>query len=153
MFVVDAPGYRHRSEPQERLMTLYSYLTPEWHEAAASIRDRFRAADTEMKDLVANITVTNVPFGDGVLELHSLPGVSNVFDPGHVDDAVVALSFGYDLARLILFDTSTMLLEMGFGSGQITATGATDELTSYWRTHIGDGAYFSMLEELRAITK
>ena len=134
-------------------MTLHHYLTPEWHEAAAPIRDRFRADDTEVNQLVANVTVTNVPFGDGSLELHSLPGVSNVFDPGHVDDAVVSVSLSYNLARLVLFDTSTMLLEMGFRSGEITATGATDELTSYWRTHIGDGAYFSMLEELRAITK
>lgn len=99
------------------------------------------------------MTVTNVPFGDGRLELHSLPGIPNVFDPGHVDDAIVSLSLSYGLARLILFDTTTMLIEMGFRSGEITATGATDELTAYWRTHIGDDVYLTMLEDLRAITK
>ncbi len=134
-------------------MTHHQYLTPEWHEAAAPIRDRFGAAETDLKPLVANMTVTNVPFGDGRLELHSLPGIPNVFDPGHVDDAIVSLSLSYALARLILFDTTTMLIEMGFRSGEITATGATDELTAYWRTHIGDDVYLTMLEDLRAITK
>ena len=134
-------------------MTHHQYLTPEWHEAAAPIRDRFSAAETDLKPLVANMTVTNVPFGDGRLELHSLPGLPNVFDPGHVDDAIVSLSLSYGLARLILFDTTTMLIEMGFRSGEITATGATDELTAYWRTHIGDDVYLTMLEDLRAITK
>jgi hypothetical protein len=48
-------------------------------------------------------------------------------------DAVVWLSLDDGLARRILFDATTMLIEMGFQSGQITATGATDELTAYRR--------------------
>lgn len=133
-------------------MTFHQYLTPEWHDAAAPIRLRFGAAQENSKPLVANVTVTNVPFGDGSLQMHSLPGIPNVFDPGHVDDATVSLSLNYGLARLILFDTTTMLVEMGFRSGEISATGATDELSAYWRTHIGDDAYLEMLKDLRAIT-
>lgn len=134
-------------------MTFHQYLTPEWNAAALPIRERFRSPETEQGHLVANVTVTGVPFGAGDLELHSLPGVSNVLDPGHVDEAVVEVSLGYALARLVLFDTTSMLLEMGFQSGEITATGETEKLTAYWRTHIGDGDYLTMLEELRAITK
>lgn len=134
-------------------MTAHLYLSPEWQQAAEPIRDRFTAAETDLKPLVANMTLTNVPFGDGDLELHSRPGVPNVLDPGHVDEAVVSLSLSYSLARLILFDTGTMLIEMGFQSGEIKATGAIDELAAYWRTHIGDTAYLTLLEDLRTITK
>ena len=135
-------------------MTMFRYLSPEWREAAAEIRRRFvEAHGAQLPSFVANITVTGVPFGDGVAELHSLPGVPNVFDEGHVDDADAELTIDYSLARLILFDDGTNLLQLGIGSGQIEVTGDVDALRSYWHSHIGDASYLEMLEALRAITK
>lgn len=132
---------------------MYTYLSQEWLDAAQPIRDRFSTTTTVTVPLVANVTVTGLPFGPGTAEMHSLPGVPNVLDPGHVADADVALTLDYQLARLILLDTSTNILELGIGSGQITVNGDTDRLRSYWRDHIGDQAYLTMMDELRAITK
>lgn len=135
-------------------MTMFRYLSPEWHEAAEPIRQQFAAAHQAAElSLVANVTVTSVPFGDDTLQLHSLPGVPNVFDPGHVEDADVALTVDYSLARLILLDQGTNVLQLGLNSGQITVDGDVDQLIRFWRKHIGDDSYVEMLEALRAITK
>jgi len=135
-------------------MTMFRYLSPEWHDAAEPIRRRFAAAhELPEVPLVANITVTGVPFGDGTRELHSLPGVPNVFEPGHVENADVAVTIDYRLARLILLDEGTTVLQLGLDSGQIVVDGDADQLSRYWRTHIGDATYLEMLEALRAITK
>jgi len=132
---------------------MYKYLSPEWHDAAQPIRDRFTAATTATVPLVANATITGMPFGSNTIEMHSLPGVPNVLDPGHVTDATVSLTLDYQLARLVLFDTSTNLLQLGLDSGQIVVTGDVELLRSYWRDHIGDEAYLTMMDELRSITK
>ena len=132
---------------------MYAYLSTEWRDAAQPIRDRFAATSTAVVPLVANVTVTGLPFGATTAEMHSPPGVPNVFDPGHVLEADVALTLDYQLARLILLDTTTNILQLGFGSGQITVDGDADRLRSYWRDHIGDQVYVTMMDELRAITK
>ena len=132
---------------------MYTYLSHEWLDAAQPIRDRFAATSTTEVPLVANVTVTGMAFGPSIAEMHSLPGVPNVLDPGHVVEADVALTLDYQLARLILLDTTTNILQLGFGSGQITVDGDADRLRSYWRDHIGDQVYVTMMDELRAITK
>jgi hypothetical protein len=132
---------------------MYAYLSPEWRDAAQPIRDRFAARSTGTVPLVGNVTVTGMPFGASTAEMHSPLGVPNVFDPGHVAEADVALTMDYHLARLILLDMSTNLLQLGFDSGQIAVTGDVDRLRSYWREHIGDEVYLTMMDELRAITK
>lgn len=45
------------------------------------------------------------------------------------------------------------ILQLGLGSGQIAVDGDADLLRSYWQDHIGDQAYRTLMEELRAITK
>ena len=133
---------------------MHQYLSPEWRAAAEPIRDRYLADhDAPDEAIVANVTVTGVPFGDGDLELHSLPGVPNVFDHGHVDGADVALTIDYGLARMVVLDPSTNVLELGINAGQITVEGDTSALTRYWRTHIGDDGYVRMMDELRSITR
>jgi hypothetical protein len=135
-------------------MTMYRFLSPEWREAAESIRIRFIAAhESPEVPIVANVTVTRVPFGDGTAEMHSLPGVPNVFDPGHVGDADVTMTLDYTLARLAMLDHGTNVLELGLQSGQIAVDGDAEKLKQYWRTHIGDTSYLEMLEALRGITK
>lgn len=135
-------------------MTMFRYLSPEWHEAAEPIRRRFAETHPSPEvPLVANVTVTGVPFGDGTAEMHSAPGVPNVLDPGHVEHAEVHITIGYRLARLVLLDESTDLLQLAFRGGEIAVDGNSDRLAQYWRSHIGDAAYLEMLEALRAITK
>ena len=132
---------------------MYAYLSQEWLDAAQPIRDRFASTSTTEVPLVANVTVTGMPFGPSAAEMHSAPGVPNVFDPGHVAEAAVELALDYQLARMILLDTSTNILQLGLGSGQIVVNGDADRLRSYWQDHIGDQAYLTMMADLRAITK
>ncbi|MFK8025565.1 MAG: hypothetical protein AB8G26_16520 [Ilumatobacter sp.] len=135
-------------------MTMFRYLSSEWHDAAAPIRERFATAhQTPEVPIVANVKVTGVPFEAGTADLHSLPGIPNVFEPGHVNDADVTVTVDYALARLIVLDEGTNLLQLGLDSGQIAVEGDVDKLRSYWRTHIGDASYVEMMEALRAITK
>lgn len=133
---------------------MHQYLSPEWSEAAQPIRDRYVAThDAPDEPIIANVTVTGVPFGDGALELHSLPGVPNVFDPGHVDEPDVSVTIDYGLARMVVLDPSTNVLELGINAGQVVIDGDTAALTRYWRTHIGDDGYVRMMDELRSITR
>ena len=134
-------------------MTLHLYLSMEWRDAAAEIRRRFIARETIDVPLVANVTVEGAPFDPSTLELHTLPGIPQVMEPGHVDDADVEITLQYDLARLILLDTGTNVLQLGLDSGQIVVDGDVEKLRRHWRTNIGDEAYVALLDELRAITR
>jgi len=135
-------------------MTMYPYLSAEWQQAARTIRDRYsERIGTPEIPLVANVTVTGIPNDSASAELHTLPGIPGVFELGHVDNARASMTLGYQLARLVLLDPGTNILELGFNSGQITLEGDTDRVTEFWRTHIGDDAYVELMAELRAITK
>jgi len=135
-------------------MTMFPYLSTEWQQAAERIRDRYSdRVGTPEVPLVVNVTVTGVPFGSDSIELHSLPGIPNVYEPGHVDDAPVSIGIGYQLARLVLLDPGTTVLQLAFDSGQITVEGDADRVSEYWRTHIGNDAYVELMDQLRAITK
>jgi hypothetical protein len=135
-------------------MNKHRFLSPEWQEAAEPIRQQFMATHASPDvPIVANVTLTGVPFGDGGMDLHSLPGIPNVFDPGHVDDPDLTLKMDYALARQILIDRSTNVLELGLQSGQIAIDGDAERLSQHWRSHIGDTSYLEMLTALRGITQ
>lgn len=134
-------------------MTLHLYLSNDWLDAAQEIRERFVAREAIDVPLVANVTVDGVPFEPSTLEMHSLPGIPQVLEPGHVDDADVAITLHYDLARLILLDTGVNVLQLGIDSGRIAVDGDVEQLRRHWKSNIGDEAYVAFLDELRAITR
>jgi len=134
-------------------VTLHTYLSPEWHEAAAPIRSRFLASDSPTPAIRVNVTVTHVPFGDGDLQLHGVDGVPNIFDPGHIDDAAMEITLDWAMARMAVLDPTTRMLRLGLDSGEIRVIGDTAALSSHWKAHIGDQAYLTLMEDIRAITK
>jgi len=134
-------------------VTLHTYLSPEWQEAAAPIRAKFLASDSSMPAIRVNVTVTHVPFGDSDLHLHGVDGVPNIFEPGHIDDAAVEITLDWAMARIAVLDPTTRMLRLGLDSGEIIASGDTDALSTHWKAHIGNQAYLTLMADIRAITK
>ena len=68
-------------------MATYAFLSPEWIEAARALREEF-AADAEIpaSTMRMNLTVEEVPYGDGVVEAHvdTTAGLVDI-ELGHLD--------------------------------------------------------------------
>ena len=132
--------------------TKFQFLSDDWHRAVTEIKAAHADNRASQPGLVVNATITNVPFGDGTLELHSETGPMIGWNAGHADDADLGFVVDYHMARALVLDESFDALDQEIASGALTITGDPKRLRSWWSTRIGNPDVLEMEERVRAIT-
>lgn len=114
-------------------MATYEFLSPEWIDAARTIREKYQAdAEPPSAPIRMNLTVEGVPHGDGLLEAHldTTNGLVEI-DLGHIDPADVKVSLDYDTARAVLIDNNAEVAMGAFMAGRVRVEGDMTRLLSY----------------------
>lgn len=81
-----------------------AFLSDAWMSQVAAITSRHEGSAIDTAGLVVNATITDVPFDDGTVELHSEHGPVIGWMPGHATDAALSFTLGYALARELVLD-------------------------------------------------
>jgi predicted unusual protein kinase regulating ubiquinone biosynthesis (AarF/ABC1/UbiB family) len=109
-------------------MTL-PFLSPEWIDAMRDLRDEVATtlADQVPGDVpavVANLTVTDVPFGDGTVLAHADTSTGSVdLDLGHRPDAHLHLTLDHATARTLVLEQQPQFAMRAFLLGKIKLDG------------------------------
>jgi putative sterol carrier protein len=102
----------------------YQFLTDEWIDAARKLREDAAAPTTSPQPVKMNLTITDVPFGDGEVAAHmdSTSGELKL-DLGHLDGPDVSATLDYDTARAMMVDNNPQAAMQAFMAGKIRLTG------------------------------
>lgn len=105
-------------------MTL-PFLSPEWISAMQALRDELDLSlPPGVPAVVANLTITDVPFGDGAVSAHvDTTGGAVEVDLGHRRDAQLEVRLDYATARAIVIEQQPQLAVRAFLTGKIKLTG------------------------------
>ncbi|HVX17491.1 MAG TPA: AarF/UbiB family protein [Acidimicrobiales bacterium] len=106
------------------LVTL-PFLSPEWITAMRELRDELDLSlPPGVPAAVANITVTDVPFGNGTVEAHVDTTDGSVqMDLGYLRHAQIDVSIDHATARALVLDQQPQLAVRAFLTGKIKLTG------------------------------
>lgn len=103
----------------------HEFLSDDWLDAVLELRDEFEldSHETELS-IVMNQVITDVPFGDGRIEisLDTRSGFPEI-KRGHVDDAEVTITTDYETAKSTLVHQDASATMQAFMSGRILIQG------------------------------
>jgi hypothetical protein len=136
-------------------MTTHPFLSDEWFEAVQRIKGDATGNPVETAGLVVNATITNVPFGSGIVELHSSHGPMVGWTPGHADDPVIAMTVDYHTARALILDDSLdmRVLDQAGASGALSIDGDAGALRAWFATRRANPEAATIEDSVRAITR
>jgi hypothetical protein len=132
--------------------TTYPFLSDEWRAAVRELKAAHLDNAVFEPGLVLNATVTDVPFGDGTLELHSEAGPMMGWEDGHVEGAVLTIEVEYHVAKALVLDESFDVLEQGVASGAVRFEGEPGTMHHWWTNRIGNPELLELEAAIRAIT-
>lgn len=132
--------------------SMHTFLSDEWHTAVHEIKADYTGNRVEQPGLVVNATITNVPFGDGTLELHSDSGPVLGWEPGHVDGADLGFEIEYHMARALVLDETFDALDQEVAGGALTITGDPGKLRAWWSSRIGNPGILELEQRVRRLT-
>jgi putative sterol carrier protein len=102
----------------------YKFLSDEWVEAARKIREEAAAPATAPQPVKMNLTITEVPFGDGSVAAHMDTTSGELqLDTGHLDGADVTATLDYDTAKAMMVDANPQAAMQAFMAGKIKLQG------------------------------
>jgi hypothetical protein len=133
----------------------YLFLSPEWMEAARTIREKYKDQAPKVSVVVRfNQVVTDVPFGDGVVHSHMDTSTGEVvMDLGHLEKVDATLTTDYTTARTIFVEQDPQKAMEAFFTGKVKVEGDMLKLmamqTAMPQTELG----VVVAEEIRAITQ
>ncbi len=106
-------------------MAKYPFLSEQWMEAARAIYEAHRGdAPSVATPLRANLNITEVPFGDAPVRAHlDTSSGELVLDLGHLDQADVTLTMGYDTAKAQIVTQDQQAVIQAFMGGRIKIEG------------------------------
>jgi putative sterol carrier protein len=108
----------------------YKFLSDEWMEEAKKIREEFAGQGNPPAHAVRmNQVITDVPFGDGTVNLHmDTSGGDLQLDTGHLDNPDLTVTLDYDTAKAILVDQNPQAGMQAFMAGKIKVQGDMTKL-------------------------
>jgi hypothetical protein len=114
----------------------YPFLSDQWISAARRIRDKHLGAANALASSVPggmtvrmNQVITEVPFGDGVIDAHIDSSTGNLsLDLGHLDGPDLTVTVDYDTARSIFIDQDMTVAMQAFMTGKIRVDGDLTKL-------------------------
>jgi len=102
----------------------YQFLSDEWVEAARKIRAEAAAPTTAPRPVRMNLTITDVPFGDGSVDAHMDTTSGEMqLDLGHLDGSDVSATLDYETAKAMIVDNNPQAAMQAFMAGKITLQG------------------------------
>ncbi len=145
----------------------YPFLSDQWIAAARRIRDTHLGEAESIASSVLpggtsvrmNQIITDVPFGDGVIDAHIDSSSGSLsLDLGHIDSPDVTITVDYPTAKAIFVDQDMALAMQAFMTGRIRVDGDLTKLLalqSFAPEQLPDGAKtraYDVAAELKAIT-
>jgi hypothetical protein len=134
------------------MSTTHQFLSPAWLSAVRTLKVEHQGDAVDVEGFLVNGIVTDVPFGEPTLEMHSNHGPVIGWEPGLAAEAPVTLTLSYATARSLVLDSTPNALELALHAGEIEVEGAFDELRDWWRTRVGDDDIADLEAAIRAIT-
>jgi putative sterol carrier protein len=102
----------------------YQFLSDAWIDAAKKIREEAPAPATTPAPVKMNLTITEVPFGDGSVEAHMDTTSGELdLDLGHLDGSDVSATLDYETAKAMMVDANPQAAMQAFMAGKIKLTG------------------------------
>ena len=102
----------------------YQFLSEEWIEAARKLRADAPAPATKPQPVKMNLTITEVPFGDGSVDAHMDTTSGELeLDTGHLDGADVTATLDYETAKAMMVDANPQAAMQAFMAGTIKLQG------------------------------
>ena len=132
----------------------HPFLSDAWFDEVRRLHDAVGGAAPEGADFRMNLMITTTPF-DGDLAMHmAAAGGRADWGKGHLDDADVALTLGYDTARAIFVDGNPQAAIEAFMAGRIVVQGDITKLMAMQMQAAGPGSAASELTKaLQEITE
>ncbi len=102
----------------------YQFLSEEWIEAARKLRAEAAAPATKPQPVKMNLTITEVPFGEGSVDAHMDTTSGELeLDTGHLDGADVTATLDYETAKAMMVDANPQAAMQAFMAGKIKLQG------------------------------
>ncbi len=130
---METPQLSERAVPGSPLgsvasVTKHPFLSDPWFEEVRRLHDAVGGAAPEGADIRMNLMITSTPF-DGDLAMHmAAAGGRADWGKGHLDDADVTLTLGYDTARAIFVEGNPQAAIEAFMAGRIVVQGDITKL-------------------------
>lgn len=138
-------------------MTSYAFLSPEWVEAAKSLRAEYadRLPDPAVEARI-NVIVTEVPDRpDGTMLGHiDTANGETIIEEGHLDEPELTVTVDYDTARAAFVTRDQQKVMEAFFGGKILVEGDASRLLALQAEPPPDVApmLYEMYERLNAFT-
>jgi hypothetical protein len=102
----------------------YQFLSDEWVEAARRIRAEAATPTTAPQPVKMNLTIIDVPFGDGSVDAHMDTTSGELqLDLGHLDGSDVSATLDYETAKAMIVDSNPQAAMQAFMAGKIRLQG------------------------------
>jgi hypothetical protein len=102
----------------------YQFLSDEGIDAARKLREDTAAPATTPAPVKMNLTITDVPFGEGSVDAHMDTTSGELeLDLGHLDGSDVAATLDYETAKAMMVDADPQAAMQAFMAGKIKLTG------------------------------
>ncbi len=111
-------------------MAKYPFLSPQWVEAARSIREDYRGKITPTAHVMRlNQVITEVPFGDGTINAHVDTTTGELeMELGHLDGPDLQVTLDYATAKAIFVEGNPQAGMQAFMAGKIKVEGDVTKL-------------------------
>jgi hypothetical protein len=109
-------------------VTKHAFLSDGWFDEVRRLHDAVGGAAPEGADIRMNLMITGTPFeGDLPMHMAAADGRAD-WGKGHLDEADVTLTLGYDTARAIFVDGNPQVAIEAFMAGKIIVQGDITKL-------------------------
>jgi putative sterol carrier protein len=133
-------------------MAEYQFLSDEWVAEARRIRHELGAGGSVPHQVRMNLVISEVPFGDGLVDAHLDTSDGQVeIDLGHLDPADLTVTVDYATAKAILIEGNPQAGMQAFMAGKIKVDGDLTKLMAL-QTATPDPTAATLAERLRDIT-
>lgn len=106
------------------MASAFAFLSPEWMDAARSLRDSIPRPETPPPVAVRmNLVVTDTPFPDDVRGHIDTSDGEVVIEDGHIDTPDLTVTVDYETARALFIDQDAAAAMQAFMGGRIKVDG------------------------------
>jgi hypothetical protein len=130
------------------------FLSDEWFTDAKKIREEYAGKGSPPAHAVRmNQVVTDVPFGDGTVNVHMDTSAGELeFDQGHLDNPDLTVTVDYETAKAIIVDGNPQAGMQAFMAGKIKVQGDMTKLMAM-QSGTPDPTAQEVAEKIKAITE
>ena len=117
-------------------MAKYPFLSPQWVEAAKTIREDYRGKIPATAHVMRlNQVITEVPFGDGTINAHVDTTTGELeMELGHLDGPDLQVTLDYATAKAIFVEGNPQAGMQAFMAGKIKVEGDVTKLMAMQAT-------------------